>query len=90
VHKYLNIFYAFRIFKGIPKIYFPAIWFKQTANVDDDIASQLKIITLVPLVGNIIWIVIFSFGLSTLIVLGVVYITNRCRRDEDRVILVSQ
>jgi hypothetical protein len=80
---------CYSILRHAPKIYFPAIWFKQTARIDDTIGPQVKFLSLIPTIGAAVFYVILSAGITTLLVVGICYVTMRCRNDEDRVILVN-
>jgi hypothetical protein len=83
------LFVLFRLLKGLPKIYFPAIWFKQTARIDDKLGPQVKLVSLLPTIGSIVFYVILSLGVTLLLIVSICYVTMRCRKDEDTVILVN-
>lgn len=74
----------------MPKIYFPMVWFRQVANVDDDISSELRGILLLSKLGLIISYIFLSLGLSILAILAVVYFSIQWKRDDEALYLVSQ
>ncbi|OXA59423.1 Protein croquemort [Folsomia candida] len=79
----------FSILRNVPKIYFPAIWFRQTAHIDDSIGPEVKLLSIIPTIGFVIFYIILSTGVTSLFVIGICYVTMRCRNEEDRVILVN-
>lgn len=74
---------GFSLFKDVPKTYFPAIWFKQTARIDNEIGPELRLLTALPDIGIISSLVLLSIGLTILIVVGIFYLTIRCRKEDE-------
>jgi len=74
----------------MPRIFFPMIWFKQTAHIDDVIGPQLELLLLIPRVGTLFNFVILSLGISLLVILGVIFVTLKWRSDDEALYLVSQ
>ncbi len=72
----------------MPKIFFPVIWFKQTALIDDIIGPQLKLLLLVPEIGSAGAYIILSIGVTIVVIVAVVYASLR-RPEEDEALLVS-
>jgi len=63
------------IMKDLPKIYFPAVWIKQAASLDEDLGSLLRLISRLPLIGTILFYVILGIGvlLLCLVIFCVLY-----------------
>ena len=72
-----------RFLHDVPKIYFPAIWFRQTAHVDDKIGPELELLAALPSAGTISSLVLLSIGLTTILVVGIFYLTRRCSKDDE-------
>ncbi|ODN02981.1 Protein croquemort [Orchesella cincta] len=75
--------------KNLPfeKIYFPCIWFRQTAQIDESIGPMVRMVSNLPSIGSIASLVILSTGLSIIVILGICIMTRVCKRDEDSVVL---
>ena len=73
----------------MPRIFFPVIWFRQTALVDDIIGPQLTLLLLVPEIGNVAAYIVVSLGISILMIVGVICISLRCKDDDEALYLVS-
>ncbi|CAG7823679.1 unnamed protein product [Allacma fusca] len=73
----------YTLLHDVPKIYFPTVWFKQTARIDDKIGPELAILTALPGAGTIISFVVLSLGVTCLLVIAIFYLTRRCFKDDE-------
>lgn len=77
-----------RTFKNVPEIMMPMFWFRQTASLTQDLASQAKFAVLLPNFG--VW---FAYGLAGLgglgfIILGYCFIYRwRTMMNDDEELL---
>jgi hypothetical protein len=51
------------ILKDAPTMFFPMIWFETTTELPADLAAQLRLLSIVPLFGNIFGYVGLGLGL---------------------------
>lgn len=59
-------FFPLRLYDGVPRIFFPLIWFEQKVRITPELASDLKVIPCVLLGGQIFAGVLFAIGLIML------------------------
>jgi hypothetical protein len=62
---------------GMPKIYFPAIWFKEIASVDGETGVELKGLSNLEKTPSIVGYVVLSIGVTTLLIVGVICLSRK-------------
>lgn len=63
----------YKIFQNLPKIYFPTMWFKMRARIDDEIGPQVRLVSRIPAGGYVIFTGMLCMGLFILIIVGSYY-----------------
>lgn len=63
--------YAWTPFKEVPEVMMPMFWFRQLAELNEDLASQAKIAVILPDIG--VWVAYGLFGVGGVLVLLGVY-----------------
>nr|CAD7603521.1 unnamed protein product [Timema genevievae] len=53
------------LFKNVPKIFFPMLWFEERAAMPQEMASQLKLLLHLPTIGLVVSITLVVIGLIT-------------------------
>lgn len=64
------------IFKNVPKIYFPTMWFKERARIDDQIGPQVRLVSRMPTAGYLMFTGLLCMGLFILVIVGGYYYTS--------------
>jgi hypothetical protein len=73
-----------RLFKDVPKVMVPILWFTQTAELSDNLANLTKLLVSLPAIGFVIFFGLGGIG-ALLIVSGLV-ITLRKGWEEDEIV----
>jgi LPXTG-motif cell wall-anchored protein len=71
--------YVFRLFKNVPKMYIPMIWFELTAEVSEEMSSGLRQLLGIPIVMLSIGITMIVVGLC--LIGGVAFLYFKKRRQ---------
>lgn len=72
----------FKIFKKVPKMYVPMMWFRQRARITPDLAQRASILHILPGVGLGIFYTLAGIGLS-IIVIRLIVLLKRPNKSAD-------
>lgn len=50
------------MYKSVPEIFFPMLWFEQTVEMPDSIASDLRMLLMMPMIGRVTAVFIILIG----------------------------
>lgn len=77
VNMLLNPYQEYALLKGVPKIYFPLMWFKEKARIDNELGPTVRLMSRMPMAGNILFGCLLGIGVILLIIAGGCFVKHR-------------
>lgn len=71
--------YLYRLFKNVPNIYMPVIWFQIKMEITEEMASKLKILLALPIVMLCSGIIMSIIGLFLIAAVALLYLGKKRR-----------
>lgn len=68
------------MYRDVPRIFVPVLWFEQHVKMSESIANEIKFALNMPLMGQIMGIVMFIIGLITLLIIPLLSICQKRTR----------
>ncbi|XP_058791990.1 protein croquemort-like isoform X2 [Phymastichus coffea] len=80
--------YGFKLFKDLPKMYVPMLWFTQEVNLTSEYASQVKLLLVLPPLGSGVSISVAILGILLIVISAFLFF--RQKKEDDQKHLLSK